>query len=67
MNRKRKSKEQVIRIGMIEKGTNLRLWAQAMGYPESTVYAAARGARAGIKSVKIQKELTEYVAGNSNQ
>lgn len=62
MNRQVKRYD-TIKSRMIEKGTNLNLWAKEKGYPQSSVYAAARGTRGGIKAVKIQKELNAYAFG----
>ncbi len=49
-----------LRVRLLQRGTNLRQWAARRGYPVTTVYDAARGTRAGIKSVKIARELEEF-------
>ena len=49
-----------LRINLIERGFTIRSWAQSRGYKPSTVYDAAKGARMGIKSVKICRELEEF-------
>jgi hypothetical protein len=49
-----------LRARLIERGTNLWRWAELRGYPYTTVVGAARGDRAGIKSVKILRELEEF-------
>ena len=53
---------QAIRIGLIRRGTNLRRWALSRGYALSTVYDAAQGNRRGIRAVRIQSELKEFVS-----
>lgn len=50
-----------IRIGLIEKGTNFWRWAAQKEYPYTTVISAAKGERSGIVSVKIKRELEEFV------
>lgn len=48
-----------LRARLIEKGMTLRSFAAAHGLPYPTVYCAARGTRAGIKSVQIRRRLEE--------
>lgn len=49
---------------MILKGFTLRSWALKKKYPVTTVYASARGERAGIIAVKISRELEEFAYGS---
>lgn len=46
------------------RGTNLKRWAEQHNYPLTTVYLAARGDRAGIRSVEIRNQLLAYVGQN---
>lgn len=46
---------------MISRGTNIARWARKHSYPLTTVYLAASGQRAGIKSTKIRRELEKFV------
>lgn len=48
-----------LRIRMIQRGFTLRSFAMSNGYPVPSVYMAARGLRAGIKSVKILNHLKQ--------
>lgn len=60
MHKNSNDKYRRLRVKLLNRGTNLRQWAALHGYPVTTVYDAARGARAGVKSVKIARELEEY-------
>jgi hypothetical protein len=45
---------------LIRKGTNINRWAAQHGYPFTTVYDAAKGVRAGIKAIKIKRQLEAF-------
>jgi hypothetical protein len=46
-----------LKATLISRGYTLRSWALAHGYKPTTVYGAASGVRAGIKSIRIRKQL----------
>lgn len=46
-----------LRAALLRAGWTLRSWALAQGYAVQTVYGAAKGTRAGVKSTKIRTEL----------
>jgi predicted transcriptional regulator len=48
---------ETLRSALIERGTNLKRFAEENDIPITSVYYAAKGKRNGIKSVKIQKAL----------
>ena len=50
-----------ILIQLIQRGCTLRGWAMSNGYPISTVYASAKGARSGVRSIQIRRELESFV------
>ncbi len=52
---------------MIRRGTNPRRWALANCLPPSSVYGALRGERAGVESVKITKQLDEFLYGQQDE
>ncbi len=47
---------------MIAKGTTLRQFAERKGLPASSVYAAASGARSGVKAHRILADLDQFLA-----
>jgi hypothetical protein len=49
------------RLGLLRRGTNIKRWAEARGYPVTTVYDALKGSRLGIQSVKIVREVEEFI------
>ena len=57
MSQKVNIKYRDLRGRMLHQGTNPLRWAKDNGYPQSTVYDAAKGKRSGIKAIKIRKEL----------
>lgn len=46
-----------LRAKLIERGYTIRSAAKLLGHPYPTVYCAARGTRAGVKSVQILNQL----------
>lgn len=48
-----------LRVNLLRRGYSLRSFAVTFGYPVPTVYDAARGARMGVKSVKILNHLKQ--------
>jgi hypothetical protein len=56
-----------LRASLINRGTNLRQWAAQNNYALTTVYAAARGSRNGIKSVQIKRKLEAFIYGKHSR
>ena len=54
-----------LRARLIARGLTLRSFARKHGFKQATVYAAARGDRAGVESYRINQKLTEELA-NAN-
>lgn len=50
-----------LRQALIGRGVSLRQFAAQHGYPASSVYAAARGSRAGVKATTIRRQLQAYL------
>jgi hypothetical protein len=50
-----------LRAGLIRRGHTIASWARLTGYRVSSVYDAAKGNRAGVKSVRIQKQLEDFI------
>lgn len=63
MNGKARTKYPNLRARLIERGTTLRRFAMENGLPVRSVYSAARGDRAGVKSVYILKKLEDFAYG----
>lgn len=57
-------KYDALKASLIKKGTNLKRWAEKNNYPLTTVYLAASGKRAGVKSMAILEKLHTYVGLN---
>lgn len=55
------SKYRQLRSRLIRRGTNPRRWALANGVPVTTVYAALRGDRAGVKATAIRARIEEFL------
>lgn len=50
-----------LRARLVRRGTNPRRWALANGLPVTTVYAALRGDRAGVKTTAIRAQIVLFV------
>jgi hypothetical protein len=50
-----------MRALLVRSGLSLSRWAQAHGYPASTVYDAARGRRRGPVAREIVRKLEEQI------
>jgi hypothetical protein len=57
-------KYRALKASLISKGTNLKRWAEDNQYPLTTVYLAASGKRAGVKSITILEKLHRYAGLN---
>lgn len=51
-----------LRARLVARGMTLRSFAHKHGFKQATVYAAARGDRAGIESYRITQKLQEELA-----
>lgn len=63
VNNKANKKYRTLRAKLIARGTNLKRFAEAKGYPLTTVYYAASGSRAGVTAVRIHQEILEAANG----
>ena len=57
------TKYRQLRNRLLDRGYTLRSWALHHDYKPTTVYAAARGSRNGIKTRQIRRELESSIDG----
>jgi gp16 family phage-associated protein len=46
---------------MLRRGTNIRRWAIAHGFPAVSVYAALKGTRHGVQSHRIRAAVGAFL------
>ncbi len=52
---------QALRRALIASGYTVRSWASAFGFAPSSVYAALRGSRHGVKAVAIRNKIMQHL------
>jgi hypothetical protein len=62
MTEKANKNYRLMRSRLYLAGHSFRSFARQHGFPERSVYSAARGERAGVKSVRILRKLEEVLS-----